>query len=85
MCLVFSLIPATVLVVLGYLVLVASKTAEGPTKTVGRALAVWVFVIALSFPIGGAYITLSGICPMEEVMQQMGEVRTSGLPTITQR
>jgi predicted acyltransferase len=69
-CFIFSLIPATVFVVVGYFVLFASSRAEGILHTFGQVLAIWVFVVALFFPVCGAYVTLSGMCPMEKMMQE---------------
>jgi hypothetical protein len=34
-------------------------------------LAIWFFIIAVFFPIGGAYMTLSGNCPITGMMQNM--------------
>jgi hypothetical protein len=70
MCFLCSLIPATVFGVLGYFVLFVSAGAEGTMQTFGQVLAIWVFIVALCFPICGAYVTLSGRCPMEKMMQQ---------------
>ena len=64
MCLIFSLIPATVLLIIAYFVFYSSSKVEGATRTFGKILAIWVFVVALFFPLGGAYMTLSGKCPM---------------------
>ena len=71
MCFIFSLIPATFYVVIGYLVLFASSKAEGGIKKFGQILSAWIFILALLIPIGGAFITLSGICPLAEMMQNM--------------
>jgi len=76
MCFFFSLIPATVLVTIGYFVLFASAKSEAGIKTFGRILAIWIFVIALFPPIAGAYITLSGQCPIEQVMKDFGKGST---------
>jgi ABC-type transporter lipoprotein component MlaA len=70
MCFLCSLIPATVFGVLGYFVLFASAGVAGTMQTFGQVLAIWVFIVALCFPICGAYVTLSGMCPMEKMMQQ---------------
>lgn len=72
MCFFLSLIPATILVTIGYFVLFASAKSEAGIKTFGRILAIWIFVIALILPIAGAYITLSGQCPIEQVMKDFG-------------
>ena len=71
MCLFFSLIPATVWVIIGFFVLFASTKAEGRLRKFGQVLAIWSFVIAALFPLGGAYVTLAGLCPMEAMMEQM--------------
>ncbi len=69
MCFLISLIPATIIVVVGYFVLFASTKAEGGVRAFGRILAIWVFIIA-TFPlIGGAYVTLSGACPLTEMLK----------------
>ncbi len=63
-CFFFSFIPATVFLVIGYFVLFSSSRAEGTIQKFGKILAIWVFVVASFFPIGGAYVTISGLCPM---------------------
>ncbi len=70
MCFFFSLIPATIFTVIGYFVLFSSKNTEGPLRKFGQVLAIWLFIIALFFPICGAYATVSGLCPMEKMMQK---------------
>jgi predicted acyltransferase len=71
MCLIFSLFPATIFVLIGYFVLFSSSKAEGKIRIFGIVLAIWLFIIAAFFPICGAYVTLSGSCPMEEIIQNM--------------
>ena len=71
MCFFFSFIPATIWVVVGYFVLFSSTKTQGSMQTFGRILAIWVFVIAAFFPLMGAYVTLSGFCPIETAIQQM--------------
>jgi hypothetical protein len=71
MCFFFSFIPATMFAVIGYFVLFSSTKAEGNVKKFGQILAIWIFVIAM-FPIMmGAYVTLSGICPIDEMLKLM--------------
>ena len=71
MCFFFSLIPATIFTVIGYFVLFSSTKAEGNVKKFGRILAIWIFIVAL-FPIMmGAYLTLSGLCPIDEMLKLM--------------
>ena len=69
MCLLFSFLPTTAFLALGYLVLVNSNKAEAAAHTLGRVLAIWIFVVALLFPLCGAYVTFSGICPLEQMLQ----------------
>jgi len=71
MCFFVSLIPATVWVIIGFFVLFASTKAEGGLRKFAQILAIWSFIIAALFPLGGAYVTLAGLCPMEVMMEQM--------------
>jgi hypothetical protein len=71
MCFFFSLIPATFWVVVGFFVLYTSTKAEGTLRKFSKVLAIWIFIIASFFPICGAYMTLSGNCPMEELIEEM--------------
>lgn len=71
MCFFFSVLPATVWVILGYFILFSSTKAEGSLRTFGRVLAIWVFVIAAFFPLMGAFVTLADLCPIERLIQQM--------------
>lgn len=66
-----SLLPATIWAVVGYFILFSSTRAQGAVRSFGRALAIWVFVIAAFFPIMGAYVAIMGICPIESIMQSM--------------
>ncbi|MEE9572850.1 MAG: hypothetical protein V3W20_07380 [Candidatus Neomarinimicrobiota bacterium] len=69
MCLYFSLFPATVFLTIGFFVLFASTKAEGTTKKFGKILAIWLFILA-TFPIiMGAYMTISGLCPFEDMLK----------------
>ncbi len=71
MCFLFSLFPATMLTVLGYIVLYCSTKADGAVKIFGKILAIWVFVLAAFPPIMGAYVTIAGICPINGIMQKI--------------
>ncbi len=71
MCLLFCLFPATMLTVLGYIVLYCSTKAEGPVKTFGTVLAIWVFVLAAIPLIMGVYVTIAGICPIGPMMEKL--------------
>ena len=68
MCFFFSLLPATIWVVLGYFILFSSTMAQGTVQRFGYFLAIWVFIIAALFPVVGAYVTLTGLCPSMETM-----------------
>ena len=79
MCFLLSLLPATAWVVIGYFVLFSSSKAVGEgIRTFGRILAIWTFVIAAFFVIGGAYVTLAGLCP------DMTKMHSSMMPGPTQ-
>jgi len=71
MCFFFSLLPATIWLVIGYFILFASTKTEGAMKTFGQGLAIWTFVIAAFIPIGGAYVTVAGLCPIEALMETL--------------
>jgi len=57
--------------VVGYFVLFASTKSEGGVRTFGRILAIWIFIIAAFIPLMGAYISLSGLCPLEALLRGM--------------
>lgn len=67
----FSLLPATLAVLLGYFVLFSSTKAEGATKTFGQVLATWIFILAAVLPVAGAYATYAGVSPIGEWMRSM--------------
>ena len=71
MCFFFSLLPATVWLVIGFFILFAATRVEGGLQTFGRVLGTWALLIALLFPIMGAYMALSGACPLEAMMESM--------------
>ena len=72
MCFVISFFPATFWAVIGYFVFFSSTRAEGAVKTLGQMLAIWVFVIVGFILIGGAYLTISGMCPLGDLMNCPG-------------
>lgn len=74
MCFFISLMPATFWSILGYFILFSSTKAEGRVKTLGHALAIWAFVIAVFILLAGAYVTSTGLCSMD----MMGECWTRG-------
>lgn len=67
----FSLIPATLAVVLAYFILFSSSKATGPVKTLGQVLAVWVLMLAAALPIAGGYATYAGLPSIASMMQSM--------------
>lgn len=69
MCFFFSFLPATVWAVIGYFILFSSTKAEGRVKTLGQFLSAWAFVIAGFIILAGAYVTMTGMCSMEMMMQ----------------
>lgn len=71
MCFAFSFVPATGWLAVGFFILFAASKTEGGLRTFGRALGVWALLLALMFPIMGAYVTLSGACPMSAMMETM--------------
>ena len=71
MCFIFSLFPATILTVLGYVVLYCSTRTDGAVRTFGKILAIWVFVLAAFPPIIGAYVTIADTCPIDTIMQKL--------------
>jgi hypothetical protein len=73
MCFFFSLVPATVFTVIGYFVLFSSTKAEGNVRKFGQILAIWIFIIAMFPIIMGAYVTLSGLCPIEAMLELMSK------------
>jgi hypothetical protein len=62
-------VPATFWVVVGYFVLFSSTRAEGKLQKFGRGLAIWIFVLASFIPVMGAYMTISGLCPLTGIFQ----------------
>jgi len=67
----FSLVPATLLVVIGYFVLFSTTKTAGAVKTFGRILAIWLFILAAVLPAAGAYATFAGFPSMAAMMQSM--------------
>lgn len=70
MYLVFSLIPTTLWIVLGYFILFTSSKAQGQLQTFGRVLAAVMFFIGALFPVLGVYATFAGFSPLS-AMQSM--------------
>lgn len=76
MCFLISLIPATLWVTIGYFVLFSSAKVEGAIRSFARVLAVWIFIVAILFPVCGAYFSLSGKCPVSRAMNKIERVIT---------
>ncbi len=55
--------------------LFAASKADGGIKIFGWVLAIWLFVIAAFIPIAGAYVTLAGLCPMEDMIRTLQSAR----------
>ena len=73
----FSLIPATFIVVLGYFIIFSAAKTDGAVKTLGQILAIWVFVLAAFLPLAGGYATYAGIPSIESMMRSMHPEGTS--------
>jgi hypothetical protein len=71
MCFFFSLIPATFWAIIGYFVLFSSAKTVNGIRIFGQVLAIWLFVIATAIPIAAAYVTIAGLCPVEQMFQRM--------------
>ena len=69
MCFFVSFFPATFWAIIGYFVLFSSTKAEGRVATLGRFLAIWVFVIVGMILIAGAYLSITEMCPIRELMK----------------
>jgi hypothetical protein len=82
MCFFFSLIPATAWAVIGFFVLFASTKAEGRLNKFGQLLGTWSLVLAALFPLAGAIVTLTGLCPMGAMMENMQSEVTSSVADI---
>lgn len=67
----FSLIPATLGVVLAYFILFSSSKTEGAVKRLAQILAVWVFVLAAVFPVAGGYATYADLPSIGSMMRSM--------------
>lgn len=71
MCFLFSFMPATFWVTVGYFVLYSSAKTEGSIGKFGRYLAIWIFIVAVAILICGAYMTISGNCPIDQCLEQI--------------
>jgi hypothetical protein len=71
MCFFVSFLPATIWIIIGYFVLFSPAKATGSIQKFGRVLSVWIFIIAAFFSIMGAYVTLAGFCPIDQLLQSI--------------
>jgi len=74
MCFIISFVPATLFITIGYFVLFSSTKADGMMKKFSQVLAIWIFVVSLVFPTCGAYVSLSGKCPIAKIDRIMQKV-----------
>ena len=75
MCFFFSIMPATICITIGYFVLFTASKADGGIRTFGRVLAIWFFVIATFVLITAAYVTLAGLCPIDDMIKALHSTR----------
>jgi hypothetical protein len=66
-CIIISLFPATVFLVIAYFVLYTSAKAEGFVGLFGAALGLWLFVVAAAFPTYSVYMSRADRCPIVSV------------------
>ena len=71
MCLIVSLMPASILAVIAYFVLYLSTKVQGGAHKLGRGLALWIFFLGLFFPLVGAYVTISDQCPVGQMIEEI--------------
>jgi hypothetical protein len=71
MSLLLSLLPATILAAVGYVILYCSTKVAGAVKAFGQALAILLFVFAALPILVGAYLTSAGISPSDMMAQLM--------------
>ncbi len=57
MCFFFGLVPGTLFLALAFFVFRSLSGAEGAIRGLGRALAIWLLVVASFFPVCGLYVT----------------------------
>lgn len=73
MAFIFALISLTLLVVIGFFVLLASSKTEGVTRTFGKYLSVWIFVLVATIGAGLATAPLFDGRPFGMPMMHHGE------------
>jgi hypothetical protein len=70
-CFIVSFFPATFWAVIGFLVLLGASKADGGLKTFGHVLGIWACVLAVLIPLGGLFVSVAGLCPIEAMMEQV--------------
>ena len=68
MCFFFSFMPATFWFVIGYFVLFSSTKADGSVRALGQGLSIWIFIVAGFIVMAGAYVTMSGMCSIDAIL-----------------
>lgn len=68
MCFFFSFVPASVFTSLSFFVWFAAGRAAGSRRRWGNYLAIWLVLLALGFIACGAFVSLTGRCPIEAMM-----------------
>ncbi len=71
----FSLIPATILAVVGYFILYASQKSDGKTAAFGKFLSFWVFLLAALVILGGVAGSIFGFRHMDGMRHKDGMSR----------
>lgn len=75
----FSLIPATVAVIVGYFVLFSSARAEGAIKRFGQFLSIWMFFLAGAVVLAGLIAPSMGFRgPFADMTQHMQRMEQQG-------
>ncbi len=69
MCFLISFMPATFWAIVGYFILFSSTKVDGGVKTLGQVLGVWALVIAGFIILAGAYVSMTGLCSAELLLQ----------------
>ena len=71
MCFAVSFLPATFWAVIGFFVLLGASKSDGRLKIFGQILGIWACTLAVLIPLGGLYVSVSGLCPMGAMLEQM--------------
>lgn len=71
MCFAASFFPATFWAIIGFFVLLGASKTDGRLKVFGHVLGVWACALAVLIPLGGLYLSVSGLCPIDAILEQM--------------